>query len=138
MIGLAPELITRHHAHHYLGFAATQWRLFERTQEVKPLLYTLRVLLTGIHLMRTGEVVCDLRRLWDGHDLAYAPELIELKRTAEHVGAGTVVAAERLVADVARLRSTLEEAAAASRLPEKATAHQALHDLVVRTRLAQL
>ena len=96
------------------------------------------MLLTGIHLMRTGEVVCDLRRLWDGHDLAYAPELIELKRTAEHVAAGTVVAAERLAADVARLRSTLEESAAASRLPEQATAHQALHDIVVQTRLAQL
>lgn len=28
--------------------------------ELKPALYTLRVLLTGIHLMRTGEVVADI------------------------------------------------------------------------------
>src|SRR5258708_6893694 len=26
---LAPGCLTRHHAHHYLGFAATQWKLFE-------------------------------------------------------------------------------------------------------------
>jgi predicted nucleotidyltransferase len=24
---LVPQLLTRHHAHHYLGFAETQWRL---------------------------------------------------------------------------------------------------------------
>src|SRR6478735_4881845 len=56
LVSLAPGVITRHHAHHYRGFASTQWRLFERTGELKPLLYTFRVLLTGIHLMRSGEV----------------------------------------------------------------------------------
>ena len=51
---LARTCITRHHSHHYLGFAATQWKLFdkERPRRVKPLLYVYRVLLTGIHLMR--------------------------------------------------------------------------------------
>jgi predicted nucleotidyltransferase len=55
---IARGCITRFHAHHYLGFADTQWRLFEkeRPRRVKPLLYVYRVLLTGIHLMRTGEV----------------------------------------------------------------------------------
>src|SRR5256885_9162670 len=63
LVALAPGLVTRHHAHHYLGFAAGQWRLFESSGELKPALYTLRVLLTGLHLMRTGEVRADLRRL---------------------------------------------------------------------------
>src|SRR3954463_545289 len=55
---IAKRCVTKHHAHHYLGFAATQWRLFkkESPRRVKPLLYVYRVLLTGIHLMRTGEV----------------------------------------------------------------------------------
>ena len=50
---LSQGCITRHHAHHYLGFAATQWKLFEKDHppKVKPLLYVYRVLLTGIHLM---------------------------------------------------------------------------------------
>jgi uncharacterized protein len=53
---IAADCITRHHAHHYLGFAATQWKLFQKEDppRVKPLLYVYRVLLTGIHLMRTG------------------------------------------------------------------------------------
>jgi predicted nucleotidyltransferase len=33
---LAPGLISRGHAHHYLGFGAGQQRLYERTGEVKP------------------------------------------------------------------------------------------------------
>src|SRR5690349_5071802 len=50
---LAPRYITRYHAYHYLGFAETQWKLFEKEtpRRAKPLLYVYRVLLTGIHLM---------------------------------------------------------------------------------------
>ena len=63
--GLAGACLTKHHAHHYLGFAATQWKLFEKETppRVKPLLYVYRVLLTGIHLMRTGEVEANVVHL---------------------------------------------------------------------------
>ncbi len=73
---LAPGCITRHHAHHYLGFAATQWRLFEKESppRVKPLLYTFRVLLTGIHLMKTGEVQANLCILNEFAKLSYLNE----------------------------------------------------------------
>ena len=55
-------VITRHHSHHYFGFAETQWHLFrkESPPRVKPLLYVYRVLLTGSHLMRTGEIEANL------------------------------------------------------------------------------
>ena len=61
---IAQGCITRHHSHHYFGFAETQWRLFEKEspRRVKPLLYVYRVLLTGLHLMRTGEVEANLVR----------------------------------------------------------------------------
>src|SRR3954452_14308063 len=74
---IAQNCITRHHAHHYLGFAKTQWKLFEKENppRVKPLLYVYRVLLTGIHLMRTGEVQANLRCLNEGFKLPYIPEL---------------------------------------------------------------
>jgi uncharacterized protein len=54
----ATGVITRHHSHHYFGFSETQWRLFdkERPRRVKPLINVYRMLLTGIHLMRTGVV----------------------------------------------------------------------------------
>jgi hypothetical protein len=55
---IARGCVTRHHSHHYLGFAETQWSLFvkENPPRVKPLLYVYRVLLTGIYLMRTGTI----------------------------------------------------------------------------------
>ncbi|MBO3738607.1 nucleotidyltransferase domain-containing protein [Actinoplanes flavus] len=133
---LAPGMITRNHAHHYLGFAATQERLYHKTGHLKPALYTLRVLLTGIHLMRTGELETDLGIL--GQRLAYVPELIAVKREAEH-GPLPARAAAHLAADVPALRAELEEARDQSTLPgyADASAVAALHDLVVRTRLAQ-
>jgi predicted nucleotidyltransferase len=134
LVAVAPRCVTRLHAHHYLGFARNQWRLFEKSGELKPLLYTFRVLLTGIHLMGTGELVADLNTLTGGP--AYLPELIEAKRTAEHgtlpEGAPDV---ERLGADVVALTLRLEEERDRSTLPEEPDAHDALHDLVVRTRL---
>ncbi len=63
----------------------------------------------------------------------YLPELIAAKAEREH---GTAdVGHARVEADVERLHATLDEAQAASALPEAATAHDALHDLVVRLRL---
>ncbi|UQU61581.1 nucleotidyltransferase domain-containing protein [Couchioplanes caeruleus] len=134
LIELAPGLITRHHAHHYLGFAATQERLFGTTGELKPALYTLRVLHTGIHLMRTGSVVADLGTL---SPLPYVPELIAMKRSAEHA-AFPAELRKTFRQDAAALRAELERARDASALREQADpdAVEALHELVVRTRLA--
>ena len=91
---LARGCLTRHHAHHYLGFARTQRRLFGRTGELKPLLYAFRVLLTGVHLMRSGELVADLTLLLDGGP-SYLPGLVAAKRAAEHVTAMTGRAGHR-------------------------------------------
>ncbi|MFD9864769.1 nucleotidyltransferase domain-containing protein [Streptomyces alboflavus] len=134
LAALAPGVLTSHHAHHYRGFAATQWKLFGRTGELKPLLYTFRVLLTGIHLMRTGEVQAHLPTLLDEAGApGYLPELIAAKREAEHGGADVDHA--RVAADVERLHTALDEAQEASDLPDAPVAYDALHDLVVRARL---
>jgi uncharacterized protein len=78
---IARSCLTRHHSHHYLGFAATQWRLFEKEEprRVKPLLYVYRVLLTGIHLLRTGRVEANLARLNDEARLPHVADLIARK-----------------------------------------------------------
>ncbi|MDI9833924.1 nucleotidyltransferase domain-containing protein [Streptomyces sp. KAU_LT] len=134
LAGLAPGVLTSHHAHHYRGFATTQWRLFERTGELKPLLYTFRVLLTGIHLMRAGEVEPHLPTLLEAVDApAYLPELIAAKAEREHGDAGVDHA--RVAADVQRLHAVLDEAQAASALPDTPSVHDALHAFVVRVRL---
>ncbi|GAA4608737.1 putative nucleotidyltransferase [Actinoplanes octamycinicus] len=135
LVALAPGLITRNHAYHYLGFSHSQEKLYAKNGELKPALYTLRVLLTGIHLMRTGRLETDLRILGAGID--YVPDLITAKREAEH-GPFPPGAADRLTADIPRLRAELEAARDSSPLPGKPSweAVDALHDLVVRTRLA--
>ncbi|ARP69515.1 nucleotidyltransferase [Streptomyces pluripotens] len=134
LAALAPGVLTSHHAHHYRGFAVTQWRLYEKTRELKPLLYTFRVLLTGIHLMRSGEVQAHLPTLLglvDGP--GYLPELVAAKAEREH---GTAeIDPVRVEADVERLHAVLDEAQGASALPDAPSAYDALHDLVVRLRL---
>src|ERR1041385_3846386 len=78
---IARGCITKHHSHHYFGFAETQWKLFlkESPRRVKPLLYVYRVLLTGIHLMRTGEVEANLVTLNKDHKLSYVADLVARK-----------------------------------------------------------
>ncbi|MEU6680721.1 nucleotidyltransferase domain-containing protein [Streptomyces sp. NPDC046925] len=137
LVSLAPSVLTSHHAHHYRGFARTQWRLFEKNGELKPLLYTFRVLLTGIHLMRSGTVLAHLPTLvaeaGDSVAPAYLPDLVAAKSEAEHGGAE--VDRARVAADVERLHGVLDEAQAGSGLPGAHRAFDALHDLVVRVRL---
>src|SRR3954453_1322956 len=77
-------VVTRHHSHHYFGFAETQWKLFlkESPRRVKPLLYVYRVLLTGIHLMRSGEIEANLVKLNETFKLPHVPDLVARKLSA--------------------------------------------------------
>jgi predicted nucleotidyltransferase len=135
---IAAQCITRRHAHHYLGFAETQWKLFEKENppRVKPLLYVYRVLLTGIHLMQTGVVEANLVRLNETAKLPYVDDLIQWK-----VGG---VEKERLTegnldfhrSEYNRLRSKLQQVHESSVLPESSRGTAALHDLLVRLRVA--
>jgi uncharacterized protein len=134
---LAPGCITKHHAHHYLGFAATQWKLFQKADppHVKPLLYVYRVLLTGIHLMRTGRVEANLLHLNEEFRLPYLPELIESKVTGTEKGQLDNADLEFHQREFDRLQAELEAAYHASTLPENPSAGEALNDLLVRIRL---
>ena len=119
------------------GFAATQWKLFQKDHppKVKPLLYVYRVLLTGIHLMRTGLVEANLVRLNEHAKLPYIDELVERKVT----GAERSKLADADLAfyqrEYERLRAELEQAFEQSQLPEAPSAQAALNDLLVRLRL---
>jgi uncharacterized protein len=136
---IARNCITRHHSHHYLGFAATQWDLFEKEDppRIKPLLYVYRVLLTGIHLLRSGEVEANLLTLNTGFGLPYIEELVHRKVTGAE--ASRLGSAEKDFhrSEYLRLRAQLEQTAITSRLPEEPTAGRALNDLLVRLRLKQ-
>lgn len=135
---VARDCVTRNHAHHYQGFASTQWELYQKTRELKPLLYTFRVLFTGIWLMNTGEVQAHLPTLLHSLDgPRYVSELIELKLEDEHVAADRLLpTSEQLTADLERLRLQLVNASEESRLPDQPTAETAaaLNDLLIRLR----
>ncbi|MFE2153154.1 DNA polymerase beta superfamily protein [Streptomyces lavendulae] len=132
LVALAPGVLTSHHAHHYRGFATTQWRLFERGGELKPLLYAFRALLTGIHLMRSGEVQAHLPTLLG--EVAEAPSwlagLVEAKVAAEHGGYD----GPAVTAPYEALHAVLDAAQAATGLPQEAGAYGALDAFVVRCR----
>ena len=136
---IAKNCITRHHAHHYLGFAETQWKLFQKEDppHVKPLLYVYRVLLTGIHLMRTGEVQANLGRLNESFKLEYIPNLIERKVSGTEKGRLEKADLGFHQREFERLRAELEQAYQDSTLPEAPSGAAALHELLVRIRLGK-
>jgi predicted nucleotidyltransferase len=134
---LAPQCVTRYHAYHYLGFAETQWKLFEKEspRRAKPLLYVYRVLLTGIHLMRTGQVEANLVTLNQTFKLPYVPDLIARKLAGGEHSALQDADLEFHRGEYLRLRAELESAQQSSTLPEAAAARPALNDLLLRLRL---
>jgi uncharacterized protein len=134
---LARGCITRPTVHHYQGFArGRRKRLHEPDPTVKHLLYAYRVLLTGIHLMQSGEVVSHLPLLNERFRRAEIDELIERKRAGAEkmrLDAAELEAHERVLDG---LEQELAQAHARSALPEEPQGVSALEDFVVRTRLA--
>ena len=136
---IAGGCITRHHSHHYFGFAETQWKLFdkERPRRVKPLLYVYRVLLTGIHLMRTGKIEANLVALNEELRLPYIADLVARKLAGPEKSKLEDADITFHESEYQRLRGELQAAHDASQLPElpdEAT-RAALNDLLARLRL---
>ncbi|MEA5627945.1 DNA polymerase beta superfamily protein [Nostoc sp. UHCC 0251] len=133
---IAQDCITRHHYYHYIGFAATQWKVFnkEPTYRIKPLLYVYRVLLTGIYLMKKGVVEANLIKLNEFFNLPYINDLIAQKLADKE---RSILSNANLTfhhTEYERLRHNLQEAYESSRLPETPSANAALHNLLVRLR----
>lgn len=135
---IARGCITRNHAHHYLGFADTQWELFlkEEPRRVKPLLYVYRVLLTGIHLMRTGVIEANLLVLNENFRIPVLSDLIAQKLAGPE--RSTIPAPDLTfhTSEYQRLRGLLASAQSASNKRETPSVETrgALNDLLVRVR----
>ena len=134
---IAHNCLTRHHSHHYLGFAQTQWKLFEKEspRRVKPLLYVFRVLLTGIHLMRSGKVEANLIQLNEEFRLTYLLDLVARKLTGPEQSALEEDSIEFYSEEKDRLIMELEQAAMATHLPDKPSALAPLNALLLHLRL---
>jgi len=134
---IAKKCITRHHVYHYSNFAETQWTLLKKQQPptAKALLYVYRVLLTGIHLMRTGEVEANLVCLNEEFRLPCIHELIQRKTgSIEKTGID-----EKDLPfhhqEYERLQALLADAAGKTSLPGAPTARPRLNELLIRLRI---
>lgn len=139
LIELGKGCVTRPTVRHYQGFArGRRKRLAEPEPTVKHLLYAYRVLLTGIHLMETGEVVANIGTLNERFRIPSIDELVARKRE----GAEKMLLDERDLTTHAslldRLEAGLQESHDASALPESATTAAALEEFVIRLRLDTL
>ena len=128
--------ITKHLVHHYLGFAHNQRALLEGSEpSVKRLLYCHRVYLTGIHVLATGRVESNLSVLADAHGDDTVAALVARKRAGAEKGRLAEGEVERARAGLDALEQRLNDAHAASQLPDEVLSLSALDDFVARARM---
>lgn len=132
---LAQRCITRGCYRHYRGFLQSQYALMDKepVKKAKSLLYAYRVVLTGIHLLQTGEVQSNLGELNRQFALPFLDELIARKQARELGGLPDLDYAWHR-AELARWEARLTAAYEASTLPEEPPYGEA-HDFLVNLRL---
>lgn len=137
---LARASLSKRVASHYRGF----FKGMRREAEVqarddaltaKTLLYGYRVVLTGIHLLATGELVTDVRPLAQERGLSLVSELVDMKSNAEFQTVPSALLTQ-VESDYVRLEEHLLATLEASPLPEHPQNEEALEDFVVRARMA--
>ena len=139
LLALGKGCVTRPTVRHYQGFAhGRRKRLLEPGPTVKHLLYAFRVLLTGIHLMETGDIVANIVTLNERFRIGEIDALIERKRSGAEKSrlAGDDLALHEPLLDA--LERRLQVAHDNSRLPEQPTTAAELDDFVVRIRLGRV
>lgn len=136
---LAPRCITRYHSYHFRSFADNQWKLVSKSDKptAKQLLYAFRVVLAGIHLMRTGIIESNLVKLNEVFNLPYIPDLIHLKIHGTEKQSLNAADLSSHESEFNRLCAELDEARLTTSLPEQVdiSTRHALNDLLIRLRL---
>ena len=134
---IAQTCITSNHSLHYKGFGYKEWMRFVNrpTKPVKRILYVFRVFMTGIYLMRTGEVEANIVKLNEMFQFPYIEELIRQKLEGyEH---GELAAGHGLdfyTKEYLKLEDMLQEAAERSSLPKEPRGFDELNALLIQLR----
>ncbi|HET6981569.1 MAG TPA: nucleotidyltransferase domain-containing protein, partial [Myxococcaceae bacterium] len=118
------------------GFATQQHQAWERggRSSAKKLLYVLRTALTGVHVLREGEIVTDVTRLLDRYGLGEATALVEQKRRGEKTELPARLR-EAWEGKVAGVFALLDRALADSPLPEESPNGSTLEQWLIGARL---
>jgi len=135
---LAPRTITKHHHHHFRNFGTNQWESVVKNGKptVKGMLYTYRVLLVGIHLMRTHTVESNLRKLNEIFKLSYIDDLIA-RKVAGREKAELADELSTHEKEFNRLLGWLEHEKQRTTLPDGPSCRAELEDLLIRLRMKQ-
>jgi predicted nucleotidyltransferase len=133
LVAVAKRSLSRRVYRHYQGFARGQLALVEKEHTGKILINVLRMLFTGIHLLKSGEVETDLAVL-AGDEVK---ELVEAKRTGGRYEAIDPGVVDSWRPRITRLFEELDRARDASVLPE-APAVDEVDDWLVGVRRARL
>ncbi|MBP6629139.1 MAG: nucleotidyltransferase domain-containing protein [Kofleriaceae bacterium] len=122
LVALVPGLLSRRYYRHYRGFAWSQRQAFTDAPAptAKQLLYVLRTALTGVHLLRTGELRVDLTTTAPEYGFEDVDALIATKRAGERVVLDEP-ARQAWLPRLDGLFALLDQARAASPLPEVPT-----------------
>jgi len=120
---------------HYSGFALSVYKKASQAgwADIKEDLYLLRILMTGITMLETGQVVVNLPELNKKFKVGIVPELIELKAQAE-TSRGII----NLDKESAELFSRLDEAYKNSNLPDRVQNVDKFNDFLLKIRVANM
>jgi len=135
---LARGAMTRHLVHHYKGFFATQEKLTLKSAKptAKSVLYLFRVAMTGLHVLRTGQIEANLVRLnEDVFRLALIPDLVARKVHGAEKGVLSESEFKAAFAEAKKLEAQFDDAFAHSVLPEEVQNYDALDEFLVRMRM---
>ncbi len=135
---LLPRMLSRRVHAHYAGFFRQTCQFFDREPRAKTLLYSIRVPLTGIHLLETGTVEANLASLAEEYGVSGVHEVIAHKQ--QH-GEKAVIVPEQ-AAPLRRQWPALEErllaAREASPLPPEPQGRDVLEDWLIQVRRREL
>jgi len=133
---LAAESISKRSWGHYRGFTNGMRREYTKGgRRVKAALYIYRSALTGIHLMNTGRLVCDLGVLSEEYGYAdVVLPLIQQKRESNEKVWMNEDADKVHMANWDKLDEALDKTRETSTLPDRCPNKGALNDWLVRLR----
>jgi uncharacterized protein len=137
---LARGALSRSFHGHYRGFFGGVQREFDKAdvKRAKPLLYCYRVALTGVHLLRTGQLVAHLPTLAEEYGYPDIEGLMQKKRSTSEQVELTADEVVKHRAAWARLEEEIAAAKEASPLPEKAANTTDVEAWLIELRVAEL
>ncbi|MEC7524952.1 MAG: nucleotidyltransferase domain-containing protein [Myxococcota bacterium] len=135
---LAKGAISQRFFGHYRGYFGGMCREHARAPRAKSMLYAYRVALTGVHLLKTGEVRGDVLENAREHGFDGLEELVAYKRgEGEKTALPETLDAEHRARWPA-LERALEDARAKTALPEEPSGADAIDAWLIERRLASL